>query len=263
MRGLKSVWAYRGFVLGSVKREFQFKYQRSVLGLSWAVINPLAMILVYTVIFANVMQVRLPGAHSSVAYSIHLCAGMLTWGLFSEVVTRGQNTFLENANFLKKINFPRLCLPITVVLNALLGFAIVFSLFSGFLMLSGHFPGWPFLALLPLLAILVSLAIGLGTTLGVLNVFFRDVGQFSGLFLQFWFWLTPIVYPASVLPPQVANLMMFNPMAPLMAGFQTVLVQGQWPDWASMVYPVTLAFLACLQGFYLFRRHAADMVDEL
>ena len=263
LKPLQSVWMYRGFILSSVKREFQFKYQRSLLGPCWAVINPLAMILVYTVVFAEVMHAKLPGVNTTFAYSIHLCAGILTWGLFTEIVTRGQNTFLENANLLKKISFPRLCLPFVVVLNAGVNFFIIFGLFTGFLVLSGNFPGWPFVALVPLLTILVFFAIGLGITLGVLNVFFRDVGHFFGVFLQFLFWLTPIVYPANALPPMVSHWMLLNPLAPLVAGFQAVLVQGQWPQWNAVIYPALFALLLCMQGLHLFRRYAADIVDEL
>ena len=112
-------WAYRGFVLGIVKREFQSKYRNSLLGAAWNIIKPLAMIVVYTVIFAQVMRAKLPGVDSTFAYSIYLCAGVLTWGLFVEMVGRGQTMFLDNANLLKKISFPRITLPIVVVLNAL------------------------------------------------------------------------------------------------------------------------------------------------
>ena len=263
MTMLTLLWSYRGFILGSVKREFQQKYQRSLLGPAWTLINPLAMILVYTIIFAQVMKAKLPGVDTTYAYSIYLCAGMLTWGLFSEIVTRSQNVFVENANLLKKINFPRLCLPMIVVLNAGVNFSIIFGLFTVFLLLSGHFPGWPFLALIPLLAILIFLAIGLGMTLGVLNVFFRDVSHFFSIFLQFWFWLTPIVYPLNVLPPIIGKFMILNPMTPVIAGFQTILVNGQWPQWTTLIYPLVLTILLCLQGINLFRRHASDIVDEL
>lgn len=263
MNYLKSLWAYRGFILGSVKREFQSKYRNSLLGASWTVINPLAMIVVYTVIFAQLMRSRLPGVDSTFAYSIYLCAGTLTWGLFAEISSRAQNTFLENANLLKKLSFPRLCLPVVVVVNAALNFAIIFGLFTLFLLVSGNFSGVAYLAVLPLLAILSAFAIGLGMILGVLNVFFRDVGQFFSIFLQFWFWLTPIVYPVNVLPVQVQRLMEYNPMAPLMAAFQAVLVLGQWPQWDSLAYPAVLAVLLCLLGMRLFRKHAGEMVDEL
>lgn len=260
---LKALWAYRGFILGSVKREFQSKYRNSLLGAAWMVINPLAMIVVYTVIFSQIMRAKLPGVDSTFAYSIYLCAGVLTWGLFAEIVSRAQNTFLEHANLLKKLSFPRLCLPVTVVANALLNFSIVFGLFSIFLLITGTFPGMVYLALIPVLAILVAFAIGLGISLGVLNVFFRDVGQFFGIVIQFWFWLTPIVYPISILPESVRALMSYNPMANLIGAFQSILVTGQWPAWQGL-WPVTiLAIAMCALGMHLFRKHAGEMVDEL
>lgn len=257
------LWAYRSFILGSVKREFQSKYRNSLLGAAWTVINPSAMIVVYTVIFSQIMRAKLPGVDSTFAYSIYLCAGILTWGLFAEITGRAKNTFLENANLLKKLNFPRLYLPMVVVANAALDFSIIFGLFTLFLLVSGNFPGVAYLAVFPLLAILLAFAIGLGMTLGVLNVFFRDVGQFFGIFVQFWFWFTPIVYPVSILPTYAQDLMAYNPMAPLVAGFQAVLVMGQWPQWASLLYPALLAALCCLLGVRLFRRNAGDMMDEL
>jgi lipopolysaccharide transport system permease protein len=260
---VSAIWAYRGFIRGSVKREFQIKYRNSLLGAAWNVINPLAMIVVYTVIFAQLMRAKLPGLESTFAYSIYLCAGVLTWGLFAEITGRAQNTFLENANLLKKLNFPRICLPVVVVANAALNFSIIFGMFTLFLVVSGNFPGLAYLAVLPLLAILSVFAIGLGMTLGVLNVFFRDVGQFFGIFLQFWFWLTPIVYPVNILPEGVQKILAYNPMAPLIAAFQGVLVSGQWPQWASMLYPVVVAVLLCLLGMHLYLNHAGDMVDEL
>lgn len=264
MRGmLRALWAYRGFILGSVQREFQSKYRNSLLGAAWTVLNPLSMIVVYTVIFSQIMHAKLPGIDSSFAYSIYLCAGMLTWGLFAEIVGRAQNVFLEHANLLKKLSFPRLCLPVTVVANALLNFTIVFGLFSLFLLFSGNFPGWSYLAVLPVLIILVAFAVGLGVSLGVLNVFFRDVGQFFGIVLQFWFWLTPIIYPIAILPESVRVFIECNPMVALIGALQGVLVSGLWPDWQNLL-PVTLiALVMCALGLFLFRRHAGEMVDEL
>lgn len=263
MSYLQAVWAYRGFVLGSVKREFQLKYRNSLLGAAWTVLQPLAMIVVYTVIFSQVMRAKLPGVEHAFGYSIYLCAGILTWGLFAEITTRSQNMFLDNANLLKKLSFPRLCLPVTVVASGVLNFVIVFGLFTMFLVITGHFPGLAYAALLPLLALLVLFAAGLGMVLGVLNVFFRDVGHFFGIFVTFWFWLTPIVYPSSILPESVQPWMALNPMAPIMSAMQDVLVRGDWPQWRALVYPVTLALLLCGIGLRLFRRHAGEMVDEL
>jgi lipopolysaccharide transport system permease protein len=263
MQMLKALWAYRGFILGSVKREFQAKYSNSLLGAAWTVINPLAMIVVYTVVFSQIMRAKLPGIDSKFAYSIYLCAGVLTWAFFSETVSRAQNVFLENANLLKKISFPRLCLPVIVVANASLNFAIIFGLFTIFLIASGSFPGMVYLAMIPLLLIQVLFSVGLGITLGVLNVFFRDVGQLFGVVLQFWFWLTPVVYPINILPVFVRDALRFNPTTNLITSYQGILVNGQWPDWRSL-WPVTvLALLLCFWGMSLFRKHAGEMVDEL
>jgi len=263
MNMLRAIWAYRGFILGSVQREFQIKYRNSLLGAAWNIINPLAMIVVYTVIFAQVMRAKLPGVDSTFAYSIYLCAGVLTWGLFGEMVGRSQTMFLDNANLLKKISFPRITLPIIVVASAGLNFSIVFGLFLAFLVVSGNFPGWLVLAVLPVLALQMAFAMGLGIVLGVLNVFFRDVGQFFGIFLQFWFWLTPIVYPASILPETIKPFLVINPMASIMTAYQGILVNHQWPQWSSLWPTAVLASLLCLLGLHLFKKNVGEMVDEL
>jgi len=263
MGRLQNIANYRGFILGSVQREFQSKYRNSILGAAWTVLNPLAMIIVYTVIFSQVMHNRLPGVSSTFAYSIYLCAGVLTWNLFAEITTKAQSVFIDNAGLIKKINFPRLCLPIIVVCNAGVNFAIIFGLFTLFLLVSGNFPGWVFLAVFPVLALQVLLAIGLGMILGVLNVFFRDVGQFFSISLQFWFWFTPVVYPASVLPEDVRPLLAYNPMAPVIQSYQDILVSGHLPQWRSLLPAAVLAVILCLLGMQLFRRRAGEMVDEL
>lgn len=260
---LESLWNYRGFILGTIKREFQAKHQNSLFGVLWAVLSPLAMIIVYTVVFSHVMKAKLPGVESNVAYSIYLCAGTLTWGLFSEITQRMQVCFLENANLLKKMIFPRLCLPLIVIGNALINFSIIFAIFVAFLLITGNFPGLLFFALILPLVILLMMAIGLGVTLGVLNVFFRDVGQFFGIFLQFWFWLTPIVYPISILPVEVQTIIGFNPLVPVIGSFQSILVRGELPPLNGLIYPLALSIVLCCIGRYLFRRHAVDMVDEL
>jgi lipopolysaccharide transport system permease protein len=260
---LRSIRSYQGFILGSVKREFQARYRNSLLGAAWTVLNPLAMIVVYTVIFSQIMRAKLPGVDSSFAYSIYLCAGVLTWGLFAEIVSRAQNVFLEHANLIKKISFPRVCLPIIVVLNAGVNFAIIFGLFILFLILSGSFPGITFLAVFPVLLIQIVFSIGLGIIVGVLNVFFRDVGQFFSVLLQFWFWFTPVVYPASILPPTVRPFLDLNPLVPLIAAYQDIFVHAKWPQWDTLAVPAILAAVLCVLGMRLFRKRVGEMVDEL
>jgi lipopolysaccharide transport system permease protein len=260
MRGL---WRYREFVLNSVKRDFELRYTGSVLGIAWNVINPLAMIVVYTIIFTEVMRARLPGIDDHYAYAVYLCAGLLTWGLFVDIVNRSAGMFIDNANLLKKSNFPRVCLPSIVTLSALLNFAVVFGIFLAFLAVTGRFPGWPALAVVPLLLLEIGFGIGLGILVGTLNVFFRDIGQAVGVLLQFWFWLTPIVYPSSLLPEEFRFLLDFNPMASLMAAYQGIFVERIAPNWASLQNMLIAAAVLLAFGYLAFRRHAPELVDEL
>jgi lipopolysaccharide transport system permease protein len=260
---IRALWNYRGFILGSVKREFQSKYANSILGIAWTVIQPLAMIVVYTVIFSQIMKSRLPGVESVFAYSIYLCAGVITWGFFSEVVGRAQNVFIDHANLLKKLSFPRLCLPVILVMSAGLNFLIIFSLFLVFMLVTGNFPGWAILAMIPVLIIQIVFSIGLGITLGVLNVFFRDIGQLFGVILQFWFWLTPIVYPANILPEKIQQLMKFNPMSAVIGAYQNIMVYDQVPNWITLWPTALLGTALCLWGLRLFQKHSGELVDEL
>jgi lipopolysaccharide transport system permease protein len=254
----RALWRYRGFILGSVRREFQARYRNSLLGAAWTVLQPLAMITVYTVVFSELMRTRLPGMDGPYAYSVYLCAGLLTWGLFGEILQRGQTVFLDNGNMIKKLSFPRICLPAITVINALVNFTITFSIFMVFLALTHSFPGWVALYALPVLLVQVALATGIGIIAGVLNV-----GQFVNILLQFWFWFTPIVYSTTTLPASVQPLINLNPMTPLAKAYQGIFVYRQAPDWHTIWPVAVLAAGLCVIALLLFRRRAGEMVDEL
>jgi lipopolysaccharide transport system permease protein len=260
---IRAAWRSRGFIASSVRREFSARYRNSLLGAAWAVINPLAMVAVYMLIFSQLMHARLPGSSNTLDYGIYLCAGILSWGLFAEIVNRSTSVFLEHADLIKKMNFPRICLPLIVLGNAGINFAIIFGLFLVVLIASGNFPGVYLLALLPVLAILCLLGLGLGILAGILNVFFRDAGQFFSVLLQFWFWFTPIVYPVSILPEGVLPVIAANPLTPLIASQQAIALGHGWPDWGTLLAPSVAALVAVALALALFRRRADELVDEL
>lgn len=257
------LWKYRRFVLGMVSREFEQRYLGSALGSLWVVLNPLAMILIYTVVFGQIMRHRLPGLEDGLSYGLFLCAGLLPWTLFADTVQRTTTVFLEEADLLKKMTFPRASLPAIVLLSASLNFVIAVLVLSAFLLVTGRFPGWSMLGFLPLLALMQMLAVGLGVGLGVLNVFFRDVGHAVAIFLQYWFWFTPIVYPITVLPEWAQRLLAFNPMTGIMGGFQQIVLDAQFPDLIELAPQVVLAVLALYFGRAIYRRLSAEMPDFL
>lgn len=261
---LKALWAYRSFVWSSVLREFHGKYRESLLGAFWSVANPLAMIVIYTVVFGQLMRPKLAGHDETpFAFSIYLCAGVITWGLFAEMLGRLNGVFLEHGNLIKKSNFPRICLPAIVATSALVNFGIVFCLYLVFLALIGHWPGWTLLAVVPLLALQVLFTLGLGIFLGTLNVFFRDVGQLTGIVLQFWFWLTPVVYVFDSLPEAARNALQYNPLQPLMVAYQTLFLHQRVPDFSSLLPLALLTGLFLLLGARFFLSRVGEMVDEL
>ncbi|MGJ8525373.1 hypothetical protein LMG33818_001101 [Halomonadaceae bacterium LMG 33818] len=260
---LSSVYRYRGFIIDSVKRDFQSRYQTSFLGAIWLVLQPLAMILVYTVVFSELMRNRLAGMEGPFAYSIYLCAGVLTWGLFTEMLSNLVNIFLANANVLKKLAFPRICLPIIVTASAIINFLIIFALYLIFLIFTHNFPGWVFLTIIPVLAIQIVFTLGLGIILGVLNVFVRDIGQFVTILLQFWFWFTPIVYVVKTLPASVAPLLNYNPMAVIVHSYQVIMLYHQSPDWKALGIIAIISLVLVAFGWHLFKKHSADIVDEI
>ncbi len=246
-----------------VGREFRVRYRGSLLGSIWAILNPLAMIFIYTVIFSKVMKARLTGTDDTMAYGIFLCAGLLSWNYFSELFGRCQTIFIEHANLLKKSNFPRITLPVILFLYTSINFFIVFGIFLTFLIISGRFPNCSIFAFIPLLIIQQGIALGLGMFLGTLNVFFRDIGHFVTISLQFWFWLTPIIYPVSILPDRAKTLIMLNPLTKLVISYQQIILYNTWPTWKDLQFHIFLAILALAAGFIVFNRLAGDMVDEL
>ncbi len=261
---LQALWAYRKFVLGMVGREFRGRYTGSLLGVLWAVLSPLAMILVYLVIFSAVMRGRLPGGQSdSLAYGIFLCTGILVWGFFSEVVGKCQTVFLEYANLLKKMSFPRITLPVIVLLTAAVNFALVAALFLVLLLAVGRFPGAAMVAFVPLLALQQAFAVGLGILLGTLHVFFRDVGQAWSVVFNLWFWVTPIVYHLEILPEEMQRLIRLNPLTPLFLTYQRIVLENRWPVWEELTAPLVLTAIVLPAALLAFRRLSDDMVDEL
>lgn len=261
---MRALWAYRSFVWSSVMREFHGKYRESLLGAFWSVANPLAMILIYTLVMGQLMRPTLPGyERTPFAFPIYLCAGVITWNFFAEVVSRLNSVFIDHGNLIKKSNFPRVCLPVIVVLSAALNFAIVMAIYLVFLGLIGYWPGWPLLALVPLLLLQTAFAAGLGVILGTLNVFFRDVGQFTGVVLQFWFWLTPIVYTLGALPDYAQRIMLLNPMSVLMGAYHQVFLGQSWPAWTAFIPMLVLTSVLLVLAAWFFLARVGELVDEL
>lgn len=263
MRAILDIWSFRTFILGSIRREISSRYKGTVMGSAWVVINPLMMIIIYTVIFSQVMHSRLSGVGGTYSYSIFLCAGLLPWLFFSDLVSKCQGAFVDNGNLLKKMHFPRGCLLVIALGNAGFNFLVIFTIFACFLLLTGNFPGVEVFSIVPVMLLQILLSLGIGIFLATANVFFRDIGHIVGLLLQFGFWFTPIVYPLNVLPVWVQKIIQVNPLVGIFHFYQTVFVWKQVGDWLGLLPAVGWTVVMLLLGVNVYRQHQNEMVDEL
>lgn len=260
---LRGLWQYQHFVFSSIRNEFKCRFARSKLGGMWIIINPLSQVLIYALILSNVLAAKIPGIENKYSYAIYLMAGLLAWTLFSEIINRCLNLFIEQGNLMKKMNFPRITLPSIVIGSCLLNYILLFIAMLAIFALLGHQFSFVMLWLLPLTITLVALALGIGLTLGILNVFLRDLGQVVPIILQVWFWFTPIVYPENIIPENYQHLMNLNPMYPIVNAYHEILVYNNAPELYAISMISIIALAALFLSLFLFRRASSEMVDVL
>lgn len=221
------------------------------------------MALVYVLILSEVLGAKLGGIEKPGAYSVYLLAGITGWSLFIEVLNRSLNIFIEYGNAMKKINFPKVFLPMVVVGGALLNNVILFSAVVFLISFYGYYPSLHWIALIPAAACLIFLALGLGIFLGILNVFSRDVGQVMTVVTNVWFWLTPIVYAKSMIGGASVHFVNLNPLTPLIETYQVAIVYGEWPEVSSLAYPSFAAAILIVISAVVFWRASPELVDAL
>ncbi|QWP78539.1 ABC transporter permease [Lysobacter sp. K5869] len=257
-----AAWRYRGFIASSVMNEFKARFSRSTFGALWIILQPLAQVIIFATILSNVLAARLEGVDNKYAYAIYLMSGILCWSLFAEIVQRLQNVFLDNTTLLKKMQFPRIALPVISVGSSLVNNIALLCVVMLILPILGVYPNTYYLWLPLLLVLTVALATGVGLIVGVLNVFVRDVGHVMAVVLQFWFWVTPIIYPIKIVPSGFKASLAFNPVAPLAMAYHDVIVYQRAPQLSLVPVAATAAVLLAI-AMFLFRRASAEMVDVL
>lgn len=259
---IKVNYESRVLVSDLIKRDFKVRYLGSAMGSYWNFIHPLAMIAIYTIIFSYIMRIRLGGESTSpFEFTIYLCSGLLPWTAFQEMVLRGSSQFHENANFIKKIAFPKEVIQSITTGSSALTFLISLGFYLLLLLVSGHGLG-PSALLIPVLILSQLLfASGLGMTLGVFNVFLRDVQQVMNILFQIWFWLTPIVYDIQRIPELYQKFFYLNPFYYFSRSYQEILVWKNWPQphllGACLLFGIA-SYAVGASTLYFFRDQIAD-----
>ena len=262
------------WVLGSLTRHWDLLWQMvttdlrgrfvgSSLGLFWTVVHPIVTITIYIVVFSQVMGARLPDTSDRHGYALYLCAGLLPWIAFQEVVVRLTTIFPDNGNLVRKLAFPKMLLFGYVTLSSAITLAIALGVFVLAVLMTGHAVGAMLLWWMPFLALQLAFGLGLGMITSVLHVFVRDTAQFVAIAFQLAFWATPIVYVESILPPWLQALQRWNPLAAFSRSHRDIVLLGTAPDGTRTLCLVGLTAVTLATGTILYRRFRADILDEL
>ena len=259
---LRELFGARELLSNLVLREVKGKYRRTLFGQLWSLINPLATMLVYTVVFSIIFRAQPPAGDPSGldSYPLWLLAGLLPWMFFQRVVTEGLASITSNAGLIKKVYFPRMTLPFAVTGSTGFTWSIEMGLLAAALSIFGAFV-LPWLPLVLVFMLLLALfATGLAMALAILTVYFRDTQHLTAIVMQLWMYLTPIIYPiefvrtASADHPWLFELYRLNPMERFTSVFRELMYDNRFPDPVDALWCVGWALLFFVGGFAIFRR---------
>ena len=246
-------------------RELRSKYKRSFLGWAWSLANPLANMVVYTIVFKYFFRAKPdPGFHGINVYALFLLCALLPWNFFMGSVLGSLGSLLGNAALIKKTYFQRQLLPAATVGANLVSHLIEMGLLIVALV---GFGDWKVLVMLPwvllLTAVTAVFALGLGLALSSLNVYFRDVEHFLSILFLSWFYLTPIIYPMKLVPTRYQGLVKLNPMTDMSLTYRSVMYYGTHPGWFELGYFVLWAVVLLAVGLVVFSRLEDGLAEEL
>jgi lipopolysaccharide transport system permease protein len=255
-----NLYRHRGYIWRTALAEVRNRYAGSGMGAFWNIVQPLSMIVIFTVVFT---QVFTRSEMFGVSYPVYLCTALLPWTAFSECLNRGTQSFVHNAIYLRKLPIPEQVFVAQTALATALSLAISFSLLVIFALALGHYPTWHWVLVPVPILLLLGLAFGVGLGLGTVNAFIRDVGQAVPIVLQIMFWTYPVVYVAETLPPAAQQALKFNPVYPYMEAIRELFIKYQMPP--LWVWPAMLGWtaLACGLGYLVLRRLRPELRDVL
>ena len=275
----KEVLASRELLVNLTQREVSGKYRRTALGQLWSLANPIAAIIIYTFVFSVIFQLQAPvGEQSGLSYyALFLVCGLLPWLFFNRVLSQGVDSIVDNAGLVQKVYFPRLVLPLSLMGASFVTWLFEMGVLVAALLIVG---AWGLLPLLPLvLAFMVLLALfagGFAMVLAIANVYFRDMSYLISLVLQFWFYLTPILYPVTLVatqsekiggllgtPVTLLDLYRLNPMEPFVAIFRSLLYDNVLPGAQPVITAVVWTVVFLVAGYLLFWRKEKMLAELL
>jgi len=254
---LAELWRYSELFYFLTKREIQVRYKQTVLGALWAIIQPLFSMIVFTLFFGRLARIPSDG----IPYPIFVYTGLLPWTYFANALTASGNSLVGNANLITKIYFPRLIIPASASLAGLLDFFIAMLVLAG-LMIYYHFAPGMGLLLFPILVLLTFMcAVGVGLWLSALNVQFRDIRYVIPFLIQLWMFVSPVIYPVSMVPQKYRWLLALNPMGGVINAYRSALLGHRSIEWGMLAISTVIIIVLFTGGLFYFRRMERTFAD--
>jgi len=260
---LRSVYRNSYMIRSMVIRDMRSRYVGSFLGIFWSVIHPLTQLLIYYFIFSVILKIRLGPEYGGTNFAIWLVAGLVLWTFFADVVTRAPAAVLEQSSLITKMVFPSEILPFTHLVAAMVNHLIAVVIFICFLLISGSDVTLNIFLIVPVLLVTGIFALGISWMLSALNVFLRDIGQIIGVFVNIWFFLTPIMYPLHLIPDKLQKVYVLNPMLHAVEAYRAALLGKTNFDFEGLAYLLIVSFVTFAVGGLIFKKLKPAFADVL
>lgn len=257
--GVRELWQYRELLYFLVWRDVKVRYAQTALGISWAVIQPLLTMVVFSLFFGRVARMPSDG----VPYPIFSFAALVPWTFFANGLVQSANSLVVNPNLIKKAYFPRLAMPITAVVSGVVDLVVAFAMLLGMMLFYGIVPSANIAWLPPLLVLAFVSALGTGLWLSALNVLYRDVRVVTPFLVQLWLLATPIAYPSSLLREPWRTLNGINPMAGVVEGVRWAMLGTPTAPGPAILVSATTALALLIGGALYFRRMERTFADRV
>jgi lipopolysaccharide transport system permease protein len=255
---LRDLWTYRELLYLLTWRDVKVRYKQTLLGAAWAIIQPLFTMLIFTLFFGKLAGIQ----SGNVPYPIFAYAALLPWTFFSNAVTNSSNSLIGSSNLITKIYFPRMMIPGAAVAAGLIDFAIAFLILIGLMVYYGVAVSIQIL-MLPVLVLLTTLlAVGVGMWMSALNVKYRDIRYALPFVIQLWMFVSPVIYPLSLVPEKWRWVLMLNPLTGVIEGFRSALFGWEF-NWIALGLSAGVTVLLVVSSAYIFRRMEKDFADVI
>lgn len=248
---LHELWNYRELFYIFAWRDIKVRYKQTIIGIAWAVLQPLLSMVIFSTFFGSFAKIP----SNNIPYPIFVYSGLLFWNYFSVSLSASSNSLISNEGIIKKIYFPRLLLPLSSTITPIIDFSFAMVIMIG-LMIYYHFTPTLFgIILLPVLVLLTFLtASGLGSLLAAINIKYRDVREVLPFFIQSLFFLTPVIYPTTLLPNKFQWILSLNPMSGIIENARSSITGNASINFQTLLISAIIAFLLFLSGIYYFKR---------